>query len=377
MKLSALVKQAQNKLPLYTDYFSEKVKVSSIATTGEDGKTCTLTTENAHSLVEGADFTIQGARIQNNIVSLTQSHGLGRLVTEFNHQITKNSPLRKGDSTHITIQGAEQEEYNGTFLIMDVPNCNVVEFSIDKNAPAQATGKPYITQDCYANYNGRQTVSKVIDENTVEFVLPQKTAITEAIGDMYIRTGVRISGEYSIEHALEAYEANESDELWGFCVLDGANVSKSRLNKTDAISTVLAGADIRAELVQDFNFFVIIPTTSQYCWVDFVDLANDLRKPIMKTFHRAKLDSGAIDEDCHLAFVGDQPVDTTTKAFMVYQYKFQTTINLQNEDGVEPEFTPAIRSLDMYHKPDFANEDTEYMHTEGDIPDEFIENLEL
>lgn len=372
MKLSDLVKQAQNKLPLYTDYFSDKVKVSSL-TAGIDGKTCRLETEYAHSLVEGANFTIQGAKVQNKIVSLTQSHGLGRLVTEYNHQVTKNTPLRKGDSTHITIQGAEQEEYNGTFLIMDIPNCNVIEFSIDKNAPAKATGSPYITEDCYANFNGRQTVKEVIDENTVEFELEKATQIDEAVGDIYIRTGVRISGEYSIEHALEAYEQNDTNELWGFCILDGANVSKSRVNKTDAIATVSAGADVRAELVQDFNFFVIIPTTSEYCWVDFVDLANELRKPIMKTFHRARLESGATDEDCHLAFVGDQPVDTTTKAFMVYQYKFQTTINIQNEDGVEPEFSPAIRSLNMYHKPNFANgEDTKYMHTEGDIPDEYI-----
>ena len=203
--------------------------------------------------------------------------------------------------------------------------------------------------------------------------MDKATQIDEAVGDIYIRTGVRISGEYSIEHALEAYEQNDTNELWGFCILDGANVSKSRVNKTDAIATVSAGADVRAELVQDFNFFVIIPTTSEYCWVDFVDLANELRKPIMKTFHRARLESGATDEDCHLAFVGDQPVDTTTKAFMVYQYKFQTTINIQNEDGVEPEFSPAIRSLNMHHKPNFANgEDTKYMHTEGDIPDEYI-----
>ena len=372
MKLSDLVKQAQNKLPLYTDYFSDRVKVTSLTNDGQS-TVCTLETEDAHSLQVGADFTIQGAKVKNRIVSLTQTHGLGRIVTEFNHQVTKNTPLRKGDSTHIPIQGAEQEEYNGTFLIMDIPNCNVIEFSIDKNAPATATGNPYITQDCYANYNGRHTVSAVVDDNTVQFDMGSIPDAQTAVGDIYIRTGVRISGEYSIEHALEAYEQNDTDELWGICVLDGANISKSRVNKTDAIATVMSGLDVRAELVQDFNFFVIIPTTSEFCWIDFVDLAQELRKPILKTFHRARLESGATDEDCHLAFVGDQPVDTTTKAFMVYQYKFQTTINIQNEDGVEPEFSPAIRSLDMYHKPNFANgEDTAYMHTEGDIPDEFI-----
>lgn len=370
MKLSEIVIQAQKTLPKYTDKFSNKIAVTSL-TANEN--VCTLVTETPHGLLANQEFTISNAKVRNDIISLKQNHGLGRLVTKFAHQVTKNTPLRKGDSTYITIQGANEEEYNGTFLIMDIPNANVIEFDIDSEAPQVATGSPYLKEDCYANYNGRQVVTSVISPKELTFTLPEAPYSDTAIGDISIYSGIRISGEYSIEHAIESYEANGNGELWGFCVLNGANVSKSRINHTDAIATVQKYADLRIELVQDFDFFVIIPTTSEYCWIDFVDIANELRKPILKTFHRARIESGVTDEDSYLAFVGDQPVDTTTKAFMVYDYKFQSTINISNEDGIDPEFAPAIRELKMYNKDNLGTKDAPYMYTYGDIPDELLE----
>lgn len=373
MRLSEIVKIAQKKLPLYTDYFSDKIKVESLSSVEN---VCTLKTEMPHNLVAGQQFGINGAKVKNSILSLTNERGLGKAIFKYPHQITKNYPLRKGDSTHITIEGATEEAFNGSFLIMDIPNSNVVLFSIDTDAPKEATGKPYILEDCYANYNGRQTVKEVIDENTVTFETIKTPEAENAEGDIYIRSGIRISGEFSIEHALEAYEAIGNNKLWGFCVLDGANVSKSRVNHTDAIATFQKGSDIRLELIQDFNFFVIIPTSSEYCWIDFVDLANDLRKPILKTFHKANFESDMTDEDTYLAFVGDNPVEVSTKAYMVYQYKFQSTINIQNEDGIDYEFEPALRELEMHEKNKEGTQINE-VYSYGDIPDEFIvkENL--
>lgn len=371
MKLNDLVKLAQKKLPLYTDQFSSSIPVVSLTSTGN---ICTLSTgEVAHGLEVGEEFIVEGAKRENRIVSLTQNHGLGRLVTEFAHQVTKNTPLRAGDSTHITITGANEEQFNGTFLIMDIPNSNVIEFDISSSAPTVASGNPILAEDTYSNYNGRQVVKTVEDDFTITFETERVPDTANPIGDISIRNGVRISGEYSIDHCIEAYEAVGTNELWGFCVLNGANVSKSRVNKSDAIATVEMGTDIRVELVQDFDFFIIIPTTSEYCWIDFVDLAQDLRKAVLKTFHRAKVESGVTDDDAYLAFVGDQPVDTTTKAFMIYQYKFQTTINIQNLDGIEPEFTPAIREFEMHHKDNLGTEDAYNMDSYADIPDEFIE----
>ena len=371
MKLNDLVKLAQKKLPLYTEQFSSSIPVVSLTSTGN---ICTLSTgEVPHGLEVGEEFIVEGAKRENRIVSLTQNHGLGRLVTEFAHQVTKNTPLRAGDSTHITIIGANEEQFNGTFLIMDIPNSNVIEFDISSSAPTVASGNPILAEDTYSNYNGRQVVKTVEDDFTITFETERVPDTANPIGDISIRNGVRISGEYSIDHCIEAYEAVGTNELWGFCVLNGANVSKSRVNKTDAIATVEMGTDIRVELVQDFDFFIIIPTTSEYCWIDFVDLAQDLRKAVLKTFHRAKVASGVTDDDSYLAFVGDQPVDTTTKAFMVYQYRFQTTINIQNLDGIEPEFTPAIREFEMHHKDNLGTEDAYNMDSYADIPDVFTE----
>lgn len=368
MKLSDVIKRVQTKLPLYTSYFTDNVKVQSLTAVKN---TCTVITETAHGLSEGDLFTLEGAKISNKITSLTQFKGLGRLITEYPHEVTKNTPLHTGDSTHITISGANEDEYNGTFLIMDIPNENCIEFSIDENAPTQATGNPEIKEDAYANFNGRQFVSSVIDEKTFTFVLPYMPASDTATGDMIIKNGIRISGDYSVQNAIKAYEAQGTNELWGFVVFDGANVSKSLVNGTDAISEFVRGADLNIELIQDVSFFVFVPTSSEYCWVDFVDITQELRTAILKTLHNARFKSGVFDEDCYLSYVGDNPVDTDGTAYAIYQYKFQTTLNIYNEDGIDAEFMPKIKHFEIRGKNNFGNSEftPEYI-SRGDLPDE-------
>lgn len=370
MKLSDLVRHAQKKLPKYTGYFSNSLKVVSLKAVGN---TCTVVTEEPHNLKERDLFTLEGAKVSNKIKSLTQSRGIGTLITEKPHEITRNSPLREGDSTHINIYNANEAEYNGKFLIMDIPNENVIEFSIDANAPMVATGQPEIKEDVYANYNGRQLVSTVIDENTFTFVLPYMPAIDEATGDIYIKNGIRISGDFNVHNAIKAYEEQAQNELWGFVVLDGANVSKSRVNGTDAISEFVKGADLNMELVQDVSFFVFIPTSDDYCWIDQVDICQSLRTAVLKTFHKARFESGVSDEDCYLSYIGDNPVDTDGTAYTIYQYKFQTTLNIYNEDGVEKDFEPRIKGFKLYEKNNLEDSDyTPEFISEGDIPDESI-----
>lgn len=371
MKLSEIIKHCQKTLPKYTSYFSDAISVTSLTSVNN---ICTVVTEEPHNLKAGDLFTIEGAKVANKIVSLTQTRGLGTLITEHPHEVTKNSPLRDGDSTHIEIYNANEEEYNGRFLIMAIPNANVIEFSIDSDAPAVATGEPEIKEEVYATYNGRQLVKEIIDDNTFTFALPYVPEATKATGDIKIKNGIRITGDFSVTHAIKAYEEMETDELWGFVVMDGVSVSKSRVNFTDAISTFVKGADLNIDAIQDISFFIFVPTSSDYCWTDFVDLCQDLRNPILKTLHNARFDSGVTDEDAYLSFVGDNPVDIEGTAYLVYQYKFQTTLNIYNEDGVVKEFKPKIKGFKMYEKNNNEElEGTVQYISEGEIPDESID----
>lgn len=370
MKLSDLVKQAQNKMPMYSNYFSEDLKVASLTALKN---TCTVVTKVPHKFSEGDLFTLEGAKVSNKIVSLTQYRGLGTLVTEHPHEVTKNSPLREGDSTHINIYNANEEAFNGSFLIMNIPNENVIEFDIDGNAPYQATGNPELKENVYANFNGRQRVSSVIDEYTFTFMLPYLPATNKATGDMIIKNGIRISGDYNIQNAIKAYEEQGENELWGFVVLDGANVSKSKTNGTDAISSFSKGISSHLELVQDVSFFVFIPTSQDYCWIDQVDITQELRTAVLKTFHNAKFNSGVYDEDCYLSYIGDNPVDTDGGAYAIHQYKFQTTLSLYNEDGIDKEFAPRLKNFEIFEKNNFEDlEETLQYISEGELPDESI-----
>lgn len=368
MKLSDLIIHIQKKLPLYTNYFSDTLEVEKLTSVNN---TCTVVTKENHNFQEGDLFTLEGAKVANEIVSLTQYRGLGTMITKYPHEVTKNFPLREGDSTHITISGANEEQYNGTFLIMNIPETNVIEFSIDDTAPFVATGNPEIKEDVYATYNGRQRVSSIIDEKTFSFLLPYIPQADRATGNIKINNGIRISGDFSIQNAMKAYEEQGEYDLWGFVVLDGANVSKSKTNGTDAIAQFKKGIDSHLSLVQDVSFFVFIPTANEYCWTDYSDICQELRKPILKTLHNANFESGAFDEDCYLSFIGDNPVDTDGTAYAIYQYKFQTTINIHNEDGIEKEFSPRLKDFSIYEKNNFENsENTVEYISKGELPDE-------
>ena len=64
-------------------------------------------------------------------------------------------------------------------------------------------------------------------------------------------------------------------------------------------------------------------------------------------------------------------MDTDGTAYAIYQYKFQTTIDIYNEDGIEKEFAPRIKNFAIHEKNNFADSDytPEYIST-GDLPDE-------
>lgn len=409
MKLSDLVRHAQNKLPLYTRYFSDSISVTKLTA---ENNVCTAITSEKHNLKAGDLFTLEGAKISNKIVDLYQNRGLGVMKTQYPHEVTKNSPLRVGDSTHITIHNCNVEEYNGSFLIMDIPDAYTIEFSIDENAPrfgfigidagniqenremyfdagiiaengleyidsgnVATRTIPEIKEDAYANFNGRNRVDEVIDDYTFKFSLPYTPATNEATGDMKISSGIRISGDFSIQNAMKAYEENAENELWGFVVLDGANVSKSKTTGTDAISEFVKGADSSLSLVQDVSFFVFVPTADDYCWIDYSDICQTLRSAVLKTFHNARFESDlSTEEDCFLSYVGDNPVDTDGTAYAIYQYKFQTTIDIFNEDGIEKEFAPRLKNFAIHEKNNFENSDdtVEYV-SEGELPDEDID----
>jgi len=367
MKISDIIRHTQRILPLYSDLFSDVISVTSLT---RDGSTVTLSTEAPHGVEAGEVFILEGAMLPNPIVELTQEGGLGRLVTQFSHDVTKNYPLRPNDSTHISIEGAIESDYNGMFLIMDIPNSNVVEFSIEADAPAQATGSPILKENSVANFNGRRACGTVIDDNTITFEIEDAPLQETATGSIKIRTGIRISGDFSFQHAQASYEAQEDGKLWGYLVFDGVDVSKSRTTQSDAIATHASGSDLRMDGVQGLNFYVFVPTSSEYCWIDFVDLADYLRKAVLKTLHLAKFKNQLSDDESKLVYVGDMPADLNTRAYAVYVFKFQSVLKISNEDGVEAEYTRALRGFTTQDVQNTGSE--EFITSYGDLPNEEI-----
>lgn len=371
MKLSEVIRHTQKILPMFTDKFSSVLSVSSLSAVNN---LVTVVTDENHNLTSGELITVKGAMIPTPVASLTQLNGIGTMITTVDHDLTKNTPLRKGDSTYITIAGANEEAFNGTFLILDIPNANVVEFVIDEDAPLVASGDIILKENSVANFNGRRIVKTVLTPKSFTFELPYIPTSSSAVGDISISTGNRISGAFSLEHAVSAYSELNAGQLSGYVVLDGADVSKSKVNQTDAVATSAKGSDLRLDLVQGISFYVFLPTQGDYCWVDQVDLVNsEIRTAILKTLHNKDFSSEFADDTNYLSFVGDSPVDTDGTAYMIYAYKFQTTMYLQNTDGYDGEYSRALRHFEFFEKNNSENsEDTTEYISEGDLSDEHI-----
>ncbi len=368
MKLSDIVKQLQNNLPLNTTLFSNTISVSNLTLAGT---TVTATTATAHGLAVGNNVVINGATTPNPITSLTQSNGLGRLVTNYNHDITKNTPFNKGDSTHITITGANESDYNGTFLIMNIPNSNVIEFSITETAPATATGLPVLEEDIRKFYNGRQVVTAVPSTTTFEYTITDIPLATTAGGTITVNTGARISGDKSLEHAIRAYTKQPHNALWGFAIFDGSEVSKQRVNQSDSLANFRAGNDLSQRDINNFSFYVFIPSSqTNECPIDEVDTALELLPAILKSLHLAKFDTGLNDGNTNLAYIGNNFAgEAEGDAFIIWQYRFQSEVWTGNTDGVDPDYATAFRHFEFTGT---FEENTGEIITEGDLPDEKV-----
>lgn len=376
MRLRDIALHAQKTLPLYVDGFSKVVSVVDI--TAEDNL-LTIETAEPHNLTEGEMLVLNGAYVPTKILSLTNDNGLGRLITDGYHNVTQNTPLREGDSTHITIVNANEEDYNGEFLIMDIPYGNVIEFSVDKNAPSVATGDNILLDEkCPSELNGLHHAQTILSDLKFTCLLPtpveNPVSFDDFTGNITMSGQVMIGSAFSLQHAGSLYTEKDTGEFVGYVVIDGADVSKSKVNGTDAIASARAGTDLRLEAIQTLNFYVFIPTKSEYAWDDYIDLCNnELRMAVLKTFHGLRITSGLYDTDNHLAYVGDTPVDTEGTATMVYNYKFQTTIFISNEDGVKSDYSRALRSFSIDGSNTFGEDESmPHLTAEGDLPDENI-----
>lgn len=342
MFLKDLITHTKSILPLFTSNFTTNTKISSL---NKSGDAVTVVAPN-HRLATGDQVVLSGIKTNISLTSITTDIPIDSL-TFYSGTVTvattNDHRLDTGDS--VVIAGASESDYNGTFPITKTGD-KVFNYRVSGSPSTPATGaitcnvsnKAFCTSDVdhdltegfisniqieseeslyngtkellnvfsstvfsikiagnpgsstgtlltfhNAGFNGAITVASVVDSNTFTFTLEDDRLSSGSGDNMLVMALPRISGAATLDRAMQAYTRFGSNELWGFFVFQGMDVSDDRNSDNDAKAQRIENVDFKLLLINDFTFYVFVPTDGEISGRMAIDTCQELAAPIYKT----------------------------------------------------------------------------------------------
>ena len=343
MKASDIVNQLANKLPNFSDSFTNNVSITSLTRVGF---TATADTGAAHNLTVSQSAFIRGAESPITISSLTRVSTVGTLITASDHDITFDQfELTQS----VELSGSVESEFNGSFVILSVSNRNTITFTMVDSGATVATGTPLLLNgsSIFQGYNGLFSVVSTPTTTQFTYTLTTTPPLTTATGAIILAASPRISSGISEERCIEAYtKQTTSNDLWAFVILGDVIASKSRLIDSDAVANIQRGEFFRQQLVQPFSIMVIIPTPDDRAARTARDLAEDIFPLLSKSLTSFKFNSGlTVGAQNPVIFV-DHGFAAYNTAFYVHTYSFQQVADLTFDDTIGYDDDVAFRDID-------------------------------
>jgi hypothetical protein len=355
-KASEIISRLVDIAPKLTNLFSDSLAITSLT---RSGAVVTAVTASAHGLVTGKYVNIVGAQAPVQVASITRVGDIATAITSQPHDLTE------GWQSTIKITGADQVEYNGDALpLLTVPNRTKFTYQVSGTPATPATGTNILLFDgADRGYNGRKQIT-VVDSTTFTYPITT-TPLSPAIGSPVVKFNIRISGAATINRAIEAYTAQQSQKLWAYVVLGDTSVSKDRRIYNDANSSFTKGVEFRQREIQKISVYVITPSTDEIAGRAARDLMEDLRLVFYKAILRFRPASGLTDQtDFLIAFNGHGLVNYEG-AYYIHQFEFETISDITAPDTAETE-TVAFRDIDFT----LANSPDELITTGVNLDDE-------
>ena len=360
MKALDVIKQLHVVLPQFTDLFTDEVSVTSLSRVGI---TVTAITSVAHQLQTNDYVNIVSAINQNPLMLLELVGGYAVGTTTIDHDLTK------GYQETVTVSGAVEPEYNGTFKLIDVPNRRKFIYEITGTPSTPATGSPILEENFNYGYNGYHQIT-VIDPVTFTYEITQQP-FSPAIGIIVARHSRRISGAVEVSRALASYTKQNTDNMWMFAVIGDARANKSRYVLSDATDTQTDNTDFRQRIIQNFELFVFCRATQDLSGRYTKDRMEDLLQPILKSILGAKFPSLLTEESwAGVTFEGHK-FELYNEAIYVHNFEFQTVKDITfNDTSLYSDISVAFRDIDIDYLS--VDGDNTIMQSSIDLDDEPI-----
>lgn len=346
MKIADIINQLRGVLPKYTSYFSESVDVSTIiASAGE----AIITTATPHGLSDGVNIVLRSVSTETAINAVSKDGLIFTFTTASDHDLTYGWP----DHEYISLSGFTDVLWNDEFKLVAVPNRRTFKISSINTLPT-LNGNEVLLELRQDGVNGRYSVV-VVDPSTIS-ITGSFIDATYSAGS--VSTSQRISGAITEMRALEQYTEQNLNDLWMFVIPSDAVVSRDRNSYSDALSTKSSGVDMRLRLIDGFTVLVIKNTSEDIAALTAVDICrHDLLLPVLRSVNGVKFDSGLSNVgEFKTVFKGHNYVDYN-RAYLVYAYDFEISMDLTDDDSVQIEDTSAFR--DIHYQQTVGGDDTQ------------------
>ena len=344
MKAQQILLQLFNKLPQYSNFFSTTISIQSLVLSGT---TVTATTNSPHGLVINQTVNISGAIIQNPISSLSQTDNIALGETLYDNDLTE------GFVPNVTLYGANQTAYNGTFPLLNVLNRRQFTFPVTGNPVTPATGSIFLVENerTINPYNGIKLITGVPSSTTFTYEI-SSTIFNNPIGTIIASKGLRIGGAMSYDKASEWYSKQSINEYWLFVVLGDSTASKDRYNQDDAVSTTPPNTRYRQRIITPFTCYVFAPSRDDTS-IDGVngravrDNMEDVFHSLCKSLLRVKFQTEFSETDWAEVMFTNHGFYGYNQAYYIHQFSFETTYDVTFDDTVSPSDNVAFRDIEI------------------------------
>lgn len=280
MKARDIESRLQDQLPQLTNRFTREVSLVSIT---PSGTTATATTSAAHGRSIGDFVYVIGAFAPVAIVSITRVGTTATVITATNQDLTENF------FDTITLEGANEAEFNGTFdfkLTGKVFNRKKFTFQVPDSGPTSSTGSPLLVDPGSPfGYNGKLTLTSVPSPTSFTYELPTTLTEDANIDNASVVVGLRIYSAVTADIAKAVFETKDisDNELAAFVIVGDRIVSRSRSALNDGVDSGGVSGDNRQQLLNAFTVLVFQKVTKTTSGADERDTMDDIERFIIRS----------------------------------------------------------------------------------------------
>ena len=348
MRARDVIAQLLQTLPQLTDKFTDTVAMQSVT---YGAPTLTVNTSVSHNLQVGNQFHLVGVTNTIGVSAFTRSGTVGTITTSRAHDRTLFTDTSLNT---VVASGADQAQFNGTFVISDVPNRTTLKVVMADTGPTTSTGTRVIdNSDRFdRDYDRLYSVATVTDSDTFTAASTITGADAPVITSAQLRVKPRISGAIDLERAIETYTAQGADKLWAYVVLGDVQASRGQEHRSDGIDRQFHDVSYRQQVISPFSVVIMASVKSEIAARAARDLMTELFSPLCRCILGSKFRTELDDpQSLPVNFVGHGVIQYD-RGLYVHAFSFEAVEELGFNDTIGYSDSVAFRNIDYGITPD-------------------------